>query len=50
MPNTKRNTEIRSFQEFWKIPRAERAKGITAFVTTDELLQYKVRPFVMKNS
>ena len=34
---------------FWQIPLTEKAKEISAFVTPDGLLQYKVMPFGMKN-
>ena len=35
---------------YWCVPLTERAKEISAFVTPDELYQYKVMPFGMKNS
>ena len=35
---------------FWQIPLTEKAKEISAFVTPDVFLQYKVMPFGMKNS
>ena len=34
---------------FWQIPSTEKAKQISAFVTTDGLFEYKVVPFGMKN-
>ena len=35
---------------FWQILLTEKAKEISAFVTTDGLFWYKVMPFGMKNS
>ena len=35
---------------FWQVPLTDRAKEISAFVTSDGLFQYKVMPFGMKNS
>ena len=35
---------------FWQVPLTQRAKEITAFATPDNLYQYKVMPFGMKNS
>ena len=35
---------------YWQVPLTQRAKEITAFATPDNLYQYKVMPFGMKNS
>ena len=35
---------------YWQIPVTEKAKEISAFVTTDGLLKYKIMPFDAKNS
>ena len=34
----------------WQIPLTDKAKEISAFVTSDGLYQYKVMPFGMNNS
>ena len=43
-------TKFDLLKGFWQIPLTDRAKKISAFVTPDELYQYKVMPFGMKNS
>ena len=43
-------TKFDLLKGFWQIPLTNRAKEISAFVTPDELYQYKVMPFGMKNS
>lgn len=43
-------TKLDLLKGFWQIPLTERAKEMSAFATPDELYQYKVMPFVMKNS
>lgn len=35
---------------YWQVPLTERAKEVSAFVIPDNLYQYKVMPFGMKNS
>ena len=35
---------------YWQVPLTQKAKEITAFATPDNLYQYKVMPFGMKNS
>ena len=35
---------------YWQIPLTERAKFVSAFVTTDAFYQYKVMVFGMKNA
>ena len=37
-------------KRFWQIPLTERAKEMSAFVTSDGLFQYNIMPFGMKNS
>ena len=43
-------TKFDLLKGFWQIPLTNRAKEISAFVTSDGLYQYKVMPFGMKNS
>ena len=43
-------TKFDLLKGFWQIPLTERAKEISAFVTSDGLFQYNVMPFGMKNS
>ena len=43
-------TKFDLLKGFWQIPLTDRAKEIAAFVTPDELYQYKVMHFGMKNS
>ena len=43
-------TKFDLLKGFWQIPLTDRAKEISAFVTSDGLYQYKVMPFGMKNS
>ena len=43
-------TKFDLLKAFWQIPLTDRAKEISAFVTSDGLYQYKVMPFGMKNS
>jgi len=42
-------TKFDLLKGFWQIPLTERAKEISAFVTSDGLFQYNVMPFGMKN-
>ena len=48
--NAKFVTKFDLLKGFWQVPLTERAKEISAFVTTDRLYQYKAMPFGMKNS
>jgi hypothetical protein len=48
--NAKFITKFDLLKGFWQIPLTERAKEISAFVTSDGLFQYNVMPFGMKNS
>ena len=43
-------TKFDLLKGFWQIPLTERAKEISAFVTSDGLFQYNIMPFDMKNS
>ena len=43
-------TKLDLLKGFWQIPLTDRAQEISAFVTPDELYQYKVMTFGMKNS
>ena len=43
-------TKFDLLKGFWLIALTDRAKEISAFVIPDELYQYKVKPFGMKNS
>ena len=43
-------TKFDLLKGFWQVPLTDRAKEISAFVTSDGLYQYKVMPFGMKNS
>ena len=43
-------TKFDLLKGFWQIPLTDRAREISDFVTPDELYQYKVMPFGMKNS
>ena len=43
-------TKFYLLKGFWQIHLIERAKEISAFVTSDGLFQYNVMPFCMKNS
>ena len=40
-------TKFDLLKGFWLVPLTERAKEISAFVTSDELFQYNVMPFGM---
>ena len=42
-------TKFDLLKGFWQIPLTERAKEISAFVTSDGLFQYNVMPCGMKN-
>ena len=35
---------------YWQVPLTEKAKKVSAFVTSDGLYQYKVLPFGMRNA
>ena len=48
--NSKYITKFDLLKGFWQIPRTERVKEISAFVTPGGLYHYKVMPFGMKNS
>ena len=43
-------TKIDLLKGFWQVPLTDRAKEASAFVTSNQLYQYKVMPFGMKNS
>ena len=42
-------TKLDLLKGFWQVPLTDRAKEISAFVTSDGLYQYKVMPFGMKS-
>ena len=43
-------TKMDLLKGYWQVEMTDRAKAISAFVTTDGLYQYNVLPFGMKNS
>ena len=43
-------TKLDLLKGYWQVPLTERAKEISAFVTPDDFLQYKVMAFGMRNA
>ena len=48
--HSKYTTKFDLLKKFWQIPLTDRAKECSAFVTPNELYQYKLMPFGKKNS
>jgi hypothetical protein len=48
--NAKYVSKFDLLKGFWQVPLTDRAKEISAFATPENLYQYKVMPFGMKNS
>ena len=48
--NSKYVTKMDLLIGYWQVPLTERAKQLSAYVTSDGLYQYQIMPFDMKNA
>ena len=48
--NSKYVTKMDLLKGYWQVPLTDRAKQLSAFITPDDLYQYQVMPFGMKNA